>query len=239
MRIIDLSHPIEHKGMAHPRHPKPMIWTWITHEETRKELNTGPDGHASTVKVIQMTDHTGTHVDAPLHFDPAPDALSIDQMPLDLFYGPAICLDLSHAPPKSFITAEDLQEACAVAEITIEPGLIVFIYTGHAKRTLGTPAYYSDFPGLTAEAVQWLGQQGVKNFGVESVNPGHPEDQKFLVHVMCRKMNMIHMENIANLDRVVGRGEFTFIGFPLKIRGGSGSPIRAVALLNGPKSPSP
>ena len=232
LKIVDLSHVIEHKGIAHPRHPKPMIWTWFTHEETRKELNTGPDGHSSTVKVIQMTDHTGTHVDAPLHFDPSPDAQSIDQMPLEDFFGPAVCLDLSDMPAKGYIDVQHLQNACQKAGINIEPGLIVLIHTGHAGRTLGSPEFFTDFPGLTEEAIRWLGEQGVKNFGVESINPGHPEDKKFLVHVMCRKMGMIHMENLANLDKLVGKGKFTFIALPLKIKGGSGSPIRAVALLD-------
>jgi kynurenine formamidase len=231
MTLVDLSHVIEHKGISHPRHPKPMIWTWFTHEETRAELGTGPDGHSSTVNVIQMTDHSGTHVDAPRHFDSAPDALTIDQMPLEMFYGPAICLDLSHIPPKGWITPEELQQASERAGIVIDSRLIVLIHTGHAERTFGKPEFFTDFPGLTPEAVQWMGEKGVKNFGVESVNPGHPDDKKFLVHVMCRKMGMIHMENLANLDKLIGKKEFTFCGFPLKIKDGSGSPVRAVAML--------
>jgi kynurenine formamidase len=231
MKIIDLSHTIAHKGLAHPRHVKPMIWTLFTHEETMEELGTGPDGHASTVKVIQMSDHTGTHVDAPLHFDPSPDALSIEQLPLDLFYGPAVCLDLSHIPPKGFITEKDIEQAAKTANIALEPRLIVLIYTGHAERTLGKPEFFTEFPGLTEEAVYWLGDQGIVNFGVESVNPGHPDDKQFLVHVACRKKKMIHMENLANLQHVVGIGKFTFAAFPLKIQGGSGSPVRAVALV--------
>jgi kynurenine formamidase len=232
MKIIDLSHLIEHKGISHPRHPKPMIWTWITHKEARKELGTGPDGHSSTVKVIQMTDHTSTHVDAPLHFDPSPGALSIDQMPLEFFFGPAVCLNLSHIKPRGFITEEHLKEACRTTGINIELPAIVLIYTGHAQRTHGRPEYFTDFPGLTPEAVQWLGEQGVRNFGVESVNPGHPDDKKYLVHVICRKIGIIHMENLVNLEKVVGRGRFTFSGLPLRIRGGSGSPVRAVAILD-------
>jgi kynurenine formamidase len=231
MKIVDLSLPIEHRGIAHPRHTKPMIWTWITHEETRQELGTGPDGHASTVKVVQMTDHTGTHVDAPLHFDPNPGAMSIDEMPLDIFIGPAVCLDLSHKEPKSFISTEDIENACKTDGITLEPDLIILFYTGHSARTLGSPEYFTDFPGLTPDAVKWMGEQGIKNFGVESVNPGHPDDRKFLVHVVCREMGMIHMENIANLDKVIHMGKFTFVGLPLKIKGGSGSPIRAVGLM--------
>lgn len=235
MKIVDLSLFIEHRGVAHPRHTKPMIWTWITHEETRKELGTGPDGHASTVKVIQMTDHTGTHVDAPLHFDPRPGAKSIDEMSLDMFTGPAICLDLSHKEPKSFITKEDIEVACKKQGASLEPNLIVLFYTGHSNRTLGTPDYFTEFAGLDPDAVRWMGEKGIKNFGVEAVNPGHPDDKKFLVHVVCRKMGMIHMENLTNLDKLIEVGRFIFCGLPLKIKGGSGSPIRAVAFVEDSK----
>ena len=225
MKIIDLSHTIEHRGISHPRHTKPMIWVWKDHEEVREELGSGPDGMSSLVKVIQMTDHTGTHIDAPLHFDPSPGALSIDQLPLEDFYKTGICLDLSHIPPKGFITESDLEQAVKDTGVALTPGLIVLIYTGHCERTFGTPAYYTDFPGLTENAVRWLGKQGIKNFGVESINPGHPDDMQFLAHVMCRKMGMIHMENLTNLDKLLGKGKFTFIAFPLKISGGTGSPV--------------
>lgn len=230
MRLIDLSNPIEHKGISHPRHPKPMIWAWFTHEETRRELGSGPDGHSSMVNVIQMTDHSGTHVDAPRHFDPSPEALFIDEMPLEMFFGPAVCLDLSSVPPKGWITAQHLAMASQHAGTTLD-SRIVLIYTGHTDRTFGQPEFFTHFPGLTPQAVEWLGEHEVKNFGVESVNPGHPDDKKFLVHVACRRMGMIHMENLCNLDKVVGAREFTFCGFPLKIKGGSGSPIRAVAII--------
>lgn len=232
MKIIDLSQSIEHRGIAHPRHCKPMIWTWITHEETRRDLGTGPDGHSSTVKVLQMTDHAATHVDAPLHFDSSEDALSIDQMPLDMFIGPAICLDLSDKEPKSFITITDIKKALEKANQELSQDLIVLFYTGHAERTLGRPEYFTDFPGLDPDAVEWLGKNGIKNFGVESVNPGHPDDKKFLVHVVCRKMGMIHMENLFNLDQLLDKGKFIFSGLPLKIKDGSGGPMRAVALID-------
>jgi kynurenine formamidase len=67
---------------------------------------------------------------------------------------------------------------------------------------------------------------------VESVNPGHPDDKKYLVYVMCRKMRIIHMENLVNLEKLVDRGRFTFRALPLKIKGGSESPVRAVAILD-------
>jgi kynurenine formamidase len=69
-------------------------------------------------------------------------------------------------------------------------------------------------------------------FGVEEVSPGRPGRSKFEVHHVCRDLNFTHMEGLCNLDKLVGRGRFRFIGFPLKIKGATGRPIRAVALLD-------
>ena len=68
-------------------------------------------------------------------------------------------------------------------------------------------------------------------FGVEAAIPGRPGKNNFEVQLVCRDMGFTHLEGFANLDRVVGKGRFRFIGFPLKIRGGTGSPIRPVAVF--------
>src|SRR5205085_10940292 len=107
--------------------------------------------------------------------------------------------------------------------------------SGHYRRTYPRPEFFTDYPGLTPDAVRWLHERGVRNFGVEASNPGHPKDRDFAVHLLCKQLGMIHMEGLANLEEVAGR-RFTFIGFPLKIRDGSGSPIRAVAVIDEPKT---
>ena len=94
-----------------------------------------------------------------------------------------------------------------------------------------TPAYVTDFPGLTKESAEWLGNRGVGIFGVEALSPGRPFKNNFEVHLVCRDMGFTHIEGLVNLDKLVGKGRFRFMGFPLKIRGGTGSPIRAVAWL--------
>jgi kynurenine formamidase len=75
--------------------------------------------------------------------------------------------------------------------------------------------------------------QGIGMFGVEAVSPGRPGRSNFEVHHVCRDHGITHMEGLVNLDKLVGKGRFRFIGFPLKIKGGTGSPIRAVAWLDG------
>ena len=90
--------------------------------------------------------------------------------------------------------------------------------------------YLTQFPGLGEDGSRWLVERGVKTFGVDTPTPDNPESRTYPCHMMCRKHGITHYENLANLDQVVGK-RFTFIGFPLPIRGGHGGPTRAVAVL--------
>jgi kynurenine formamidase len=229
MELIDLSRDIHHKMQRLPNHPMVIISAFTTHEEKREA-----DGYAfsSAVTSLNMGDHSGTHVDAPVHFDDRPDAMTIDQMPLEHFFTEAVCLDLSHKPLKSDISIEDLQQAEAAAGVEIKPGDTVLLHMDFYRRTYGSEAYITDFPGLTKESATWLGRRGIRMFGVEAVSPGRPGRNNFEVHHVCRDLGFTHMEGLVNLEKLVGRRRFRFIGFPLKIRGGTGSPIRAVAWLD-------
>ena len=152
-------------------------------------------------------------------------------MPLEDFYTEAVCLDLSHIEPKTDISIDDLEKAEAAAGIEIMPRDTVLLYMAHYDRTFGTPEFLTDWPGLTKESTEWLGRKKILMFGVEAPSPGRPGKHNFEVHLVCRDMGFTHMEGLANLGQVVGKGRFRFIGFPLKIRGGTGSPIRPVAVL--------
>jgi kynurenine formamidase len=167
-----------------------------------------------------------------VHFDARPGALSIDQVPLENFYTEAVCLDFSYKPLKSDITVEDIEKAVEVAGVDIRPRDTVLLYMAHYERTFGTPEFLTDFPGLVKASAEWLGHKGVVAFGVEAVSPGRPGKHNFEVHLVCRDMGFTHYEGLTNLDQVVGKGRFKFIAFPLKIRGGTGSPVRAVAVLD-------
>lgn len=228
MRLVDLSRELYHKEPTNPGAVPPQVWVWRTHEETRP-LHT--NGFSSSTRLLTFPDHSSTHVDAPRHFDPDPNAPDIASVPLEWFYGPAVCLDVRAVRRDGWIDTDDLREACARDGLVIRQGEIVLLCSGHYKRTYPSPAFFTAYPGLTPDAVRWLHSQGVRNFGVEGPNPGHPEDRNFEVHLVCRQIGMIHMEGLANLEEIVGR-RFTFCGFPLRIRNGTGSPIRAVAMLD-------
>lgn len=226
-KIIDLSQPIYQGMYVYPGHLKTVIFEFHTHEETAKNFE---GGMSYRTLGLLMSDHGPTHVDAICHFDPRPDAPCIDEMPLEAFYGEAICLDVSHIPPQTYITKQDLQEALARHNLEIKPGDIVLLYTGTYNRYHGTKEYLSQFPGLDGEATEWLIDQGVKNFGVDAPTPDNPISRTYPCHMTCRTRRVPHYENLANLDQVAGK-RFLFIGFPLRIRGGTGSPVRAVAIL--------
>lgn len=229
MKFVDLSREIYHKMPRLPNHPSIMVTPFGTHDEVRTA-----DGYAfsSATLALVIGDHAGTHVDAPLHFDARPGAATIDRMPLEDFYLDAVCLDLSHKPLKSDISIDDLQQAEAAAEVEIRARDMVLLHMDFFRRTYGTDGYLTDFPGLTKESATWLGTKGIAMFGVEAVSPGRPGRNNFEVHHVCRDMGFTHVEGLVNLQQLVGKGRFKFIGFPLKIRGGTASPVRAVALLD-------
>jgi len=229
MTLIDLSRDVYHKMPRLLNHPSIIIAPFSTHDEVREA-----DGYAFSAATLSlaMGDHAGTHVDAPCHFDARPGARSIDQMPLENFFTEAVCLDLSHKALKSDISIADLEQSIDVAGIEIKPKDTVLLHMDFFRRCYGTDGYLTDFPGLTKESATWLGNKGIAMFGVEAVSPGRTGRNNFEVHHVCRDLGFTHMEGLVNLDKLVGKGRFRFIGFPLKIKGGTGSPIRAVAWLD-------
>ena len=230
MKLIDLSRDIHHKMPRLPNHPSIVITPYATHQEVREA-----DGYkfSSATLSLAFGDHAGTHVDAPYHFDARPDAATIDQVPLENFFLDALCLDLSHKPLKSDISIADLQQAETAAGVEIGKRDMVLLHMDFFRRCYGTDGYLTDFPGLTRESATWLGKKGIAMFGVEAVSPGRPGRNNFEVHHVCRDLGFTHVEGLVNMDKLIGKGRFKFIGFPLKIKGGTGSPIRAVAMLEG------
>lgn len=228
MELIDLSREIFHRTQVHPSHPPVVISVWYDHSEKKRAGNTD---FTSKALSIAFSDHAGTHVDAPVHFDSRPEAQSIDQMPLEKFYTSAICLDLSHVALRHAVTVAEMEAALAASGEEIRPGDTVLLHMATNDRLLGKPGYPHEFPGLAPESVHWLADMGIGMFGVEAVSPAPEGELNFQAHLACAERGITHMECLANLDKLVGRGRFRFVGFPLKIRGGTASPIRAVAIF--------
>ena len=227
MQIIDLSQDIYEGMKVYPGHLKTVQFEHATHEETAPRFE---GGFSFQTTGFILNDNGPTHVDSFSHLDPTPGAETIDQMALDLFYGPAVCLDVTGFAPQTDITAEDLDRIEGASPVAVRRGDIVLFHTATWNRYVGDKRYLTDFPGLGASAAEWIVQRGVKTFGVDSPTPDNPASKTYPIHMMCRREHITHYENLANLDRVVDT-RFTFVGFPLKVRGAHGGPTRAVALV--------
>ena len=226
MRLIDLSQDIYEGMKVYPGHLKTVTFQHVTHEETAPRFE---GGFSFQTWGFMLNDNGPTHVDSFSHLDPDPAAPTIDRMPLDLFYGDALCVDVSGIPPQTDITPEQIEAALRGADLSVARGDMLFFYTATFDRFQGTSRYLTDFPGLGAAASQWLLDQGIKTFGVDSPTPDNPISKTYPCHMMCRANHMTHYENLV-LTEVVGK-RFTFVGFPLKVVGAHGGPTRAVAIL--------
>jgi len=227
MKIVDLSQDIYEGMRVYPGHLKTVQFEHATHEETAPRLE---GGFSFQTTGFILNDNGPTHCDSFSHLDPDPAAETIDQMPLDLFYGLAVCLDVTGFAPRTDITAEDLDRVEADSAVEVRPGDIVLFYTGTWNKFAGDKRYLSDFPGLGESAGEWIVRRQVKTFGVDSPTPDNPASVSYPIHMMCRREHITHYENLANLDQVVNT-RFTFAGFPLKLLGAHGGPTRAVALV--------
>ncbi len=211
--LIDLSHPLEHGQPNFPFDPKITV---LVHNTVASI--------GYNITQISMSTHQGTHLDVPYHF--FDDGKTIDQMPLDRFYGPAALVDLapgSFLPDKTPITCEMLEPHAD----KFQPGAKVIYRTGW-DRTFGTPACFSDFPSLTLEAAQWIAHRRIGLLGMDTLTPSADWKEVHLT-LLQKGVEIVIVEGLTNLESLPER--FTFAGFPLKIQGRDGSPIRAVAIV--------
>lgn len=223
IRVVDLSQEIYQGMPVFPPHQKTMIFPNMSHEESKRQL-----GFEFATNNLLINEHGGTHSDATYEFDP--NGKTIEMMPLEYFYGPAVCLDVSHVSPDAYITRSDLEQALSRAYLHIDKGDIVLLYTGHYNRCYGKEEYLTRYTGLDYEAAEWLAKRGVVNIGIDSPSIDNPIDPRFSGHLICREYGISNTENMCNLDQVAQK-RFLYFGLPLKIRKGTGSPIRAVAVF--------
>jgi len=224
-RVIDLSQPLSNRSQLHPFFPTVQILRHMLHADA-------PPGKKSfDAEMIITSNHAATHVDALGHFDPAPDAPRIAEMPLETFCGEAVCVDVREYPAGHEVTVAELERAIGASGQDVRSGDILLFCTDHYNRTAGTPAFLDGFSGVHADCVHWMADRGVKIFGVETISPdlvyltdGYPN------HRACAERGLTHYENLNNLKEVVNR-RFEFYGFPLRLEPAAGSPVRAVGIV--------
>nr|WP_321221433.1 cyclase family protein [uncultured Psychroserpens sp.] len=226
--IIDLTQDIYEGMPVYKDLPQVKMSVHNTHEEWDGDIEATT--RTPAVHKLELGEHTGTHVDAINHMAKKHKGESIDKMPLSQFYTEGICLDLSHKGFEELIDVDDIIAACKKQNLDIREKDTVLLYTNHYRNAFRTDNWDRG-PGITTDAARWLGNQKISAFGVETMSPGVPGVSNKEVHHICGELGFTHYENMINLYKLVSRGRFRFIAFPLKIKGGTGSPVRAVAIF--------
>jgi kynurenine formamidase len=215
-----------------------LYWTTTDgfKKETVAEGKTDKGYYYSAYK-FSAPEHGGTHLDSPIHF--AEGRQTVDQIPLNQLIAPAVKIDVS---PKAsanrdyLITVEDIT-AWETANGKIPDGNIVLFQTGYGKfwgdraKYMGADGDQKHFPGLSAEAAKWLVEtRKISAVGIDTASIDNGQSQTFDAHVALMSQNIPAFENVANLEQVPAKGARVF-ALPMKIKGGSGAPLRIVAFL--------
>ena len=232
-KIIDLTLKIENNMLTPSDFQRPVYVKVMTHEDSLKMGNGIPeDPITSSYNYLSIIEHVGTHVDAFYHM--RPDGLTIDEMPLSMFFGKAVCLDMRHIPERGKVTVHDVEAAEKEAGVSID-GHIVLFATGLHERYYPDPRVITQNVEITPEVVRWLYERGSKVHGVEGPSTDIMDTKLYPSHRACRDLGITHYEWLVNLTSLIGAGEFTFYGVPLLLSKGTGSPVRAFAIINCPE----
>jgi kynurenine formamidase len=233
-KIIDLTHPFDDQTIYWPTE-QGFVLERGNHGVTAK-------GYYYAANRFRAAEHGGTHVDAPIHFHR--DRHTVDQIGLDRLIGTAAVIDVAdkcQANRDYQITVGDLRawEETHGRQLV---DAIVLLRTGWSRywpdrdRYLGTSASGEQgvaqlhFPGLAPEAARWLSEnRSPKAVGIDTASIDFGQSTHFESHVALCRHNIPSFENVANLDQVPARGA-TVIALPMKIGGGSGAPLRIIAI---------
>lgn len=221
---------------------------WPTSEPFR--LNTDfegitPGGYYYSAYSFCAAEHGGTHLDAPVHF--AEGKWTTDQIPLENLTGETVVIDVSDkalANPDYQITAEDIQ-AWEKTNGTLADHSIILFRTGYgthypdAKKYLGTDERGAEavaklhFPGIHPAAAEWLIQnRKIKAVGIDTASIDYGQSKDFKTHQTFYSANIPGFENVAYLDKLPVKGAYV-VALPMKIKGGSGAPLRIIAWVKG------
>ena len=219
-RLVDLTHPITTKH-----------WRWRVKIKTVKNYEESSPYRSS---VITFSSHVFTHVDAPKHF--LPEGKTLQDLPLDQWFGEAAVVDLSSCGPNEPITAEQLESY----EGHIRQGDIVLLRTDWPlKRSIDTKEFWTEAPYTTKEACQWLVKKQVKAVGYDYppdysirypiTEPDRPiSREEYTTHYIFFPAGICVVEYLTNLHLLKKNRVMVYI-FPLPIEDGDGCPVRAVA----------
>jgi len=182
------------------------------------------DGKGWNTTILHLYSHAGTHMDAPYHF--VAQGETLDNLVLEKCVGPAQVIDLTFVKPRDLITVEHL---APYAE-KIGPGSRLLLKTGWSARA-ETPEYRDHLPRVSLPLAEWLAERKIALLGVETpaVADVNSKEELTVVHQALLGAEIVIVEGLANLD-TLRQKEVSFIALPLKLEGGDGSPVRAIAI---------
>jgi len=231
---VDLSQIIDTDDPTFTGHQRTLLWRHLSHRETQ-ELGLTKPPYSYQVTGFTLCDHTGTHVDSINHVVDSPDARSVDLLPTEWFMCPGAWFDFSWKEPNAYITRSDFEKAIADTGVAIQPQSVVLYHTGWgALYRTDRFEYIRNYPGVDRSAMEYLTDLGAICVGADAPSIDSYNEVKFVreqpAHIVCREREVLNIENLANVNLIPSH-EFWFIGLPLKLRGGTGSPFRGMALV--------
>ena len=234
-RIVDLTYAFDANSVY-----------WPTAEQFKLETDfegMTDKGYFYSAYRYSAAEHGGTHLDSPVHF--AKGRYTVDQLPLEHLMGPAIVIDVTEkcaTNPDYLVSVADF-ENWEKRNGKIPAGTIVLLRTGFGKfypdrkKYLGTEERGAEavaklhFPGLDPVAARWITtNRSIKAIGLDTASIDYGQSTLFESHRALFEKNVPAFENVANLDQLPVKG-FSVIALPMKIKGGSGGPLRIIAVL--------
>jgi arylformamidase len=210
--LIDLTHTLESGMPVFPGSKRVDLITAATFDR---------EGYHEIT--LNLSTHTGTHIDCAFHLEAGgTDTLTT---PLDRFYGRACVIDCSQIPAGSSVSSDYLQ----TVELQIRSSEFVLLHTGWS-RYWGSPEYFRKYPVLSEEAAAYLSAFPLKGVGSDTISFDPVDSDTLPVHHRLMSRHIILIENLNNLNQLPPGG-FIFSCFPLRIREGDGSPVRAVGIV--------
>jgi kynurenine formamidase len=200
-------------------------------------------GYYYSAYSFTTAEHGGTHIDAPVHF--AEGRSPVNEIPLQQLIGDAVVIDVTEkvASNRDYRVGRDDFSAWEARHGKMPPGNIVLLRTGFSRHWPDAQAYLGtaergeagaaalSFPGLGTEAARWLVEtRQIKAVGIDTASIDFGKSRDFATHVELMTHNIPVFENVAHLDRLPPTGAFV-VALPVKIRGGSGGPLRIVARI--------
>ncbi len=215
MKIIDHTLTIADNIPTFPGSPKPNFIKWQNIER---------DGY--NLELLFLSSHTGTHIDAPFHFEKS--GKKIHQIQPERLVNEALLIKIKRTRNKS-IFKTDIQKF-EKKYGKIKPKSTVIFWTDWQKN-LKKEFYFTKNPGLSVSAAEYLVEKKVNLVGIDAPSIDLGSQTKFLVHHILARNDILIVENLANLDKINSH-QFHLITMPLKLKNTTGSPIRAFGFID-------